>query len=150
LNEYDLQAKRTLFIDDKRKILTLRFIRFTGMEFTGRQRVVDLFNKKHTIETALKLKTLYNTEFTPEEILIKKNSKFFGLPILFNGRRSKTHYDGLRKHPHAGHFCYASNRHCTISSINDDGEPSNSVECLFMDFPLTHSPASYVKLGVGD
>jgi putative hydrolase of the HAD superfamily len=25
LNEHDLQAKRTLFIDDKKKILTLRF-----------------------------------------------------------------------------------------------------------------------------
>jgi putative hydrolase of the HAD superfamily len=29
LNEHDLQAKRTLFIDDKKKILTLRFIRLT-------------------------------------------------------------------------------------------------------------------------
>jgi putative hydrolase of the HAD superfamily len=38
LNEHDLQAKRTLFIDDKKKILTLRFIRFTSMEFTGKRR----------------------------------------------------------------------------------------------------------------
>jgi hypothetical protein len=33
-----LQAKRTLFIDDKKENTDAAFIRLTSMEFTGRQR----------------------------------------------------------------------------------------------------------------
>jgi putative hydrolase of the HAD superfamily len=39
LNEHDLQAKRTLFIDDKKENTDAALLLgFTSMEFTGRQR----------------------------------------------------------------------------------------------------------------
>jgi putative IMPACT (imprinted ancient) family translation regulator len=43
------------------------------------------------------------------------------------------------------------NRHCTISSSNDDGEPSNSAGMpIYGSFLSQTYPASYgVKLGVG-
>jgi hypothetical protein len=45
----------------------------------GKEDVVDLFNKKHNIETPLKLKTPTIPSIYVEEILHKeKNSKFFG------------------------------------------------------------------------
>jgi putative hydrolase of the HAD superfamily len=56
LNEHDLQAKRTLFIDDKRKYwLRFYYLQVWNLQ-VGKEDVVDLFNKKH-IETPLKLKT---------------------------------------------------------------------------------------------
>jgi putative hydrolase of the HAD superfamily len=48
LNEHDLQAKRTLFIDDKKKILTLRFIRLTWNLQVGK--TWWTYSIKHTIE----------------------------------------------------------------------------------------------------
>jgi putative hydrolase of the HAD superfamily len=38
LNEHDLQAKRTLFIDDKRKYWRCALLGLLGMELLGRQR----------------------------------------------------------------------------------------------------------------
>jgi putative hydrolase of the HAD superfamily len=45
LNEHDLQAKRTLFIDDKKKILTLLLLGLQVWNLQVGKDVVDLFNK---------------------------------------------------------------------------------------------------------
>jgi uncharacterized YigZ family protein len=80
----------------------------------------------------LEVKDTYNTiEFTSEEILHKeKNSKFFGSAYPIQSEDEvKLIIDGLRKkHPNAGHFCYAYQIGTDTFSYraNDDGEPSNS------------------------
>jgi uncharacterized YigZ family protein len=80
----------------------------------------------------LKHKDTYNTIANPsEQILLKeKNSKFFGYAFPIQSEEElKPILDQLRKkHPHAGHFCYAYQIGTEILSYraNDDGEPSNS------------------------
>ena len=77
-------------------------------------------------------KDTYNTiEAASEEILFKeKNSKFFGYGFPIQSEEEvKPLIDSLRKkHPNAGHFCYAYQLGTdTITyRANDDGEPSNS------------------------
>lgn len=78
------------------------------------------------------IKDTYNTiAFPSEEILFKeKNSKFFGYAFPISSEEElKPILDVLRKkHPHAGHFCYAYQIGTDPISYraNDDGEPSNS------------------------
>jgi uncharacterized YigZ family protein len=80
----------------------------------------------------LEIKDTYNTIASPsEEILFKeKNSKFFGYAFPITSEEElKPILDVLRKkHPHAGHFCYAYQIGTDPVSYraNDDGEPSNS------------------------
>tara|TARA_R110002033_G_scaffold40829_5_gene81327 strand:- start:13847 stop:14479 length:633 start_codon:yes stop_codon:yes gene_type:complete len=80
----------------------------------------------------LEIKDTYNTITSPsEEILFKeKNSKFFGYAFPITSEEElKPILDVLRKkHPHAGHFCYAYQIGTDPVSYraNDDGEPSNS------------------------
>jgi uncharacterized YigZ family protein len=80
----------------------------------------------------LEIKDTYNTiAFPSEEILFKeKNSKFFGYAFPISSEDElKPILDVLRKkHPHAGHFCYAYQIGTDTVSYraNDDGEPSNS------------------------
>jgi uncharacterized YigZ family protein len=80
----------------------------------------------------LEIKDTYNTIASPsEEILFKeKNSKFFGYAFPISSEEElKPILDILRKkHPHAGHFCYAYQIGTDPVSYraNDDGEPSNS------------------------
>jgi uncharacterized YigZ family protein len=80
----------------------------------------------------LEIKDTYNTiAFPSEEILFKeKNSKFFGYAFPISSEEElKPILDVLRKkHPHAGHFCYAYQIGTDPVSYraNDDGEPSNS------------------------
>ncbi len=80
----------------------------------------------------MKHKDTYNTIANPsEQILLKeKNSKFFGYAFPIQSEEElKPILDQLRKkHPHAGHFCYAYQIGTEILSYraNDDGEPSNS------------------------
>lgn len=78
------------------------------------------------------LKDTYNTiEAASEEHLFKeKSSKFFGYAFPIQSEEElKPIIDDLRKkHPHAGHFCYAYQIGTETLSYraNDDGEPSNS------------------------
>lgn len=80
----------------------------------------------------MEIKDTYNTiAFPSEEILFKeKNSKFFGYAFPISSEEElKPILDVLRKkHPHAGHFCYAYQIGTDPVSYrtNDDGEPSNS------------------------
>ena len=80
----------------------------------------------------MKNKDTYNTIEAPsEEILFKeKNSKFFGYAFPIQSEEAvKPLIDVLRKkHPNAGHFCYAYQLGTDTLSYraNDDGEPSNS------------------------
>jgi uncharacterized YigZ family protein len=80
----------------------------------------------------LKIKDTYNTiETAPEGILFKeKSSKFFSYAFPIQSEEElKPIIDDLRKkHPHAGHFCYAYQIGTDIIAYraNDDGEPSNS------------------------
>ncbi|MEZ7515070.1 IMPACT family protein [Flavobacterium frigidarium] len=80
----------------------------------------------------MEIKDTYNTITSPsEEILFKeKNSKFFGYAFPITSEEElKPILDVLRKkHPHAGHFCYAYQIGTDPVSYraNDDGEPSNS------------------------
>lgn len=80
----------------------------------------------------MEIKDTYNTIASPsEEILFKeKNSKFFGYAFPITSEEElKPILDVLRKkHPHAGHFCYAYQIGTDPVSYraNDDGEPSNS------------------------
>ena len=80
----------------------------------------------------MEIKDTYNTITSPsEEILFKeKNSKFFGYAFPITSEEElKPILDVLRKkHPHAGHFCYAYQIGTDAISYraNDDGEPSNS------------------------
>ena len=75
--------------------------------------------------------TYKTIEFEAEPILFKeKNSKFFGYAFpIENEDDVKAHLEILRKkHPTAGHFCYAYQTGTDIKYFraNDDGEPSNS------------------------
>jgi uncharacterized YigZ family protein len=113
----------------------------------------------------LEVKDTYNTiEFTSEEILHKeKNSKFFGSAYPIQSEDEvKDIIDVLRKkHPHAGHFCYAYQIGTDNLSYraNDDGEPSNSagmpIYGQIQSFSLTNTLIVVarvfggVKLGVG-
>jgi uncharacterized YigZ family protein len=113
----------------------------------------------------LEVKDTYKTiEFTSEEILHKeKNSKFFGSAYPIQSEDEvKDIIDGLRKkHPHAGHFCYAYQIGTDTLSYraNDDGEPSNSagmpIYGQIQSFSLTNTLVVVarifggVKLGVG-
>lgn len=80
----------------------------------------------------MEIKDTYNTiAYASEEILFKeKNSKFFGYAFPITSEEElKPILDVLRKkHPHAGHFCYAYQIGTDAISYraNDDGEPSNS------------------------
>lgn len=80
----------------------------------------------------MEIKDTYNTiASASEEILLKeKNSKFFGYAFPITSEEElKPILDVLRKkHPHAGHFCYAYQIGTDPVSYraNDDGEPSNS------------------------
>lgn len=80
----------------------------------------------------MEIKDTYNTiASASEEILFKeKNSKFFGYAFPITSEEElKPILDVLRKkHPHAGHFCYAYQIGTDPVSYraNDDGEPSNS------------------------
>lgn len=78
------------------------------------------------------MKDTYRTiAFPAEEIIFKeKNSKFYGyaFPII-DETEVKNHIEELRKkHPNAGHFCYAFQigTDKILYRANDDGEPSNS------------------------
>jgi|SRR6478672_2235891 len=69
--------------------------------------------------------------FASPEILFKeKNSKFFGYAFPISSEEEvKTHLDVLKKkHPGAGHFCYAFQLGTDSKQFraNDDGEPSNT------------------------
>jgi uncharacterized YigZ family protein len=113
----------------------------------------------------LEIKDTYNTiEFASEEILHKeKNSKFYGSAFPIQSEDEvKIIIDGLRKkHPNAGHFCYAYQIGTDIFSYraNDDGEPSNSagmpIYGQIQSFSLTNvlivvaRVFGGVKLGVG-
>ena len=113
----------------------------------------------------MEIKDTYNTiEFESEEILHKeKNSKFFGSAFPIQSEDEvKTIIDGLRKkHPNAGHFCYAYQIGTDTLSYraNDDGEPSNSagmpIYGQIQSFSLTNTLVVVarifggVKLGVG-
>ena len=75
--------------------------------------------------------TYKTIEFDAEPILFKeKNSKFFGYAFpVENEDDVKAHLEILRKkHPTAGHFCYAyqTGTDTKYFRANDDGEPSNS------------------------
>ncbi len=75
--------------------------------------------------------TYKTIEVEAEPILFKeKNSKFFGYAFpIENEDDVKFHLEILRKkHPTAGHFCYAyqTGTDTKYFRANDDGEPSNS------------------------
>jgi uncharacterized YigZ family protein len=111
------------------------------------------------------LKDTYNTiETASEEILFKeKSSKFFGYAFPIQSEDElKPIIDLLRKkHPHAGHFCYAYQIGTENLSYraNDDGEPSNSagmpIYGQIQSFAVTNTVVIVVrifggtKLGVG-
>jgi uncharacterized YigZ family protein len=113
----------------------------------------------------LKIKDTYNTiEAASEEILFKeKSSKFFGyaFPIQSEEELKLIIEQLKKKHPHAGHFCYAYQIGTEIVSYraNDDGEPSNSagmpIYGQLLSFEVTNTVVIVVrifggtKLGVG-
>ena len=80
----------------------------------------------------MEIKDTYRTiDHASNEILFKeKNSKFFGYAFPISTEDDvKIHIEQLRKkHPNAGHFCYAYQigTDSTNYRVNDDGEPSNS------------------------
>lgn len=110
-------------------------------------------------------KDTYNTiETEPDEILFKeKNSKFYGYAFPIESEEEvKPIIDVLRKkHPNAGHFCYAYQigTDTLAYRANDDGEPSNSagmpIYGQLQSFDVTHTLIVVVrlfggtKLGVG-
>jgi uncharacterized YigZ family protein len=111
------------------------------------------------------MKDTYNTiAFPSEESLFKeKSSKFFGYAFpIEHEDEVKPIIEVLRKkHPHAGHFCYAYQIGTeTIQyRANDDGEPSNTagtpIYGQIQSFGLTNILVVVVriyggiKLGVG-
>ncbi len=113
----------------------------------------------------MEINDTYNTiESESEEILHKeKNSKFFGYAFPIQSEEEvRNIIDGLRKkHPNAGHFCYAYQIGTETLSYraNDDGEPSNSagmpIYGQIQSFSLTNTLVVVarifggVKLGVG-
>ena len=80
----------------------------------------------------MEIKDTYRTIVqASNEILFKeKNSKFFGYAFPISTEDDvKIHIEQLRKkHPNAGHFCYAYQigTDYTNYRVDDDGEPSNS------------------------
>ena len=80
----------------------------------------------------MEIKDTYRTiDQASNEILFKeKNSKFFGYAFPISTEDDvKIHIEQLRKkHPNAGHFCYAYQLGTDSVNyrVNDDGEPSNS------------------------
>ena len=80
----------------------------------------------------MEIKDTYRTiDHASGEILFKeKNSKFFGYAFPISTEDDvKIHIEQLRKkHPNAGHFCYAYQigTDSVNYRVNDDGEPSNS------------------------
>jgi uncharacterized YigZ family protein len=80
----------------------------------------------------LEVKDTYHTiAVSSEKILHKeKNSKFYGYAFPIQAEdEAKTIIDDLRrKHPDAGHFCYAYQIGTETAKyrVNDDGEPNNS------------------------
>ena len=80
----------------------------------------------------MEIKDTYRTiDHASNEILFKeKNSKFFGYAFPISTEDDvKIHIEQLRKkHPNAGHFCYAYQigTDSVNYRVNDDGEPSNS------------------------
>lgn len=110
-------------------------------------------------------KDTYNTiETESDEILFKeKNSKFYGYAFPIESEEEvKPIIDVLRKkHPNAGHFCYAYQigTDTLAYRANDDGEPSNSagmpIYGQLQSFDVTHTLIVVVrlfggtKLGVG-
>lgn len=113
----------------------------------------------------MKIKDTYNTiETASDELLLKeKSSKFFGYAFPIQSEDElKPIIDHLRKkHPHAGHFCYAYQIGTDTLSYraNDDGEPSNSagmpIYGQIQSFKVTNTVVIVVrifggtKLGVG-
>ncbi len=113
----------------------------------------------------MKLKDTYNTiENASEELLFKeKGSKFFGyaFPIQSEDELKPIIEQLRKKHPQAGHFCYAYQIGTDQLSYraNDDGEPSNSagmpIYGQLQSFDLTNTLVVVVrifggtKLGVG-
>jgi uncharacterized YigZ family protein len=113
----------------------------------------------------LKIKDTYNTiKAASEEILFKeKSSKFFGYAFPMESEEElKPIIEQLKKkHPQAGHFCYAYQIGPEILSdrANDDGEPSNSagmpIYGQIQSFAVTNTVVIVVrifggtKLGVG-
>ncbi len=107
----------------------------------------------------------YKTIASPtEEILLKeKSSKFFGYSFpVTNEDDIKKHLDDLKKkHPGAGHFCYAYQigTEKVIYRANDDGEPSNSAGAPIYGQIQSHGLTNIliivvrffggIKLGVG-
>lgn len=108
---------------------------------------------------------IYKTIASPSnEILLKeKNSKFFGYSFPVTSEEEiKSNLEKLRKkHPGAGHFCYAFQlgTDTVYFRVNDDGEPSNSagmpIYGQIQSFGLTNVLVVVVrffggvKLGVG-
>lgn len=113
----------------------------------------------------MKTKDTYNTIATAsEETLFKeKNSKFFGyaFPITSEEELKPIIETLKKKHPHAGHFCYAYQigTDPVTYRANDDGEPSNSagmpIYGQLQSFDVTNTVVIVVrlfggtKLGVG-
>ena len=113
----------------------------------------------------MKIKDTYNTiKAASEEILFKeKSSKFFGYAFRMESEEElKPIIEQLKKkHPQAGHFCYAYQIGTEILSYraNDDGEPSNSagmpIYGQIQSFAVTNTVVIVVrifggtKLGVG-
>jgi hypothetical protein len=130
------------------------------MEFTGKEDVVDLFNKTYYRNPFWKLKTpTIPSNLRPKKYYIKKKIVNFSVLSYSIGRRSKTHYRRFKKkHPHAGHFCYAYQIGTDTTSYraNDDGEPSNSagmpIYGQILSFSSQHTlvvVARILALGVG-
>ena len=110
-------------------------------------------------------KDTYNTiNFACDEVLFKeKNSKFFGYAFPIQSEEEvKPIVETLRKrHPSAGHFCYAYQigADSVTYRANDDGEPSNSAGMPIYGQILSFSVTNViivvvrifggVKLGVG-
>ena len=113
----------------------------------------------------MEIKDTYNTiEYSSEELLFKeKNSKFFGYAFPISSEDEvKPLIETLRKkHPNAGHFCYAYQigTDAFTYRANDDGEPSNTagmpIYGQIQSFSLTNLLIVVVrifggvKLGVG-
>ncbi|OCB78038.1 IMPACT family protein [Flavobacterium crassostreae] len=81
----------------------------------------------------MEIKDTYKTiAAASEQTLFKeKNSKFFGYAFPISSEEElKPILEGLKKkHPQAGHFCYAyqiGTEDSLVYRANDDGEPSNS------------------------
>lgn len=100
---------------------------------------------------------------SPEVLFKERNSKFYGYALpLNNAQEVEHHLANLRKkHPTAGHFCYAWRLGTSGENYkaNDDGEPNNSAGMPIYGQLLAHGVTNIlvvvvrifggVKLGVG-